>query len=136
VIVTQRRLIADEIFVRPGRTTPRPSPGHLAELKRLAQFNFTEDGIPIGPSVDDKLDEAYENGVRARLAQSYRRGFQQRAHVVYCAIEKTGLLDRPTQKKLRALVFDVVEPFLSKQLKIKRHTLQKKRRPMKAAVKF
>ena len=56
-----------DIFVRPGRTTPRPSFGELERLKELEPFGWTEDGEIIGRSLDDKLDEAYANGVRAGL---------------------------------------------------------------------
>jgi hypothetical protein len=57
----------DDLFVRPGRRSPRKSPERLEYLKWMDQFSWTRDGEVIGTSLDDKLDEAYEQGVRAGL---------------------------------------------------------------------
>jgi hypothetical protein len=72
--------IDPEILVRPGRQTPRKPAWVLAELKYLEQFNWTEDGVPIGRSEEDLLDVAYEKGVRAGFAAAlaqYRRPKKQ-----------------------------------------------------------
>jgi hypothetical protein len=62
-----------DVFVRPGRRTPRRSREALEYLKWMDQFGWTEDGVRIGPSLDDRLDEAYAEGVKAGLAAARRR---------------------------------------------------------------
>jgi hypothetical protein len=67
--------VSDDLFVRPGRRTPRLPKWKLAQLKwHEGNLGFTEKGIPIGLSLDDRLDEAYEAGVRAGLDARRKMG--------------------------------------------------------------
>jgi hypothetical protein len=53
------------IFIRPGRRTPRKTFEELERLKSWEPLNFTENGFPIRRSEEDFMDEAFAEGVQA-----------------------------------------------------------------------
>jgi hypothetical protein len=84
----------DILFIRPNRRTPRKSKSAIEYLKYMEPFGWTEDGIPIGRSTDDLLDEAYEQGVKAGLDAAQGQAFHRIGEMFYALAKAPDRLRR------------------------------------------